>query len=204
MEESDKMKKTLIFLGLLIGTMLNGQSDSTQTLLKDFKLKVRGQFALHYETSEVNQSALSSLGAGAGLIFNKRVSIEFYAMGSLTTPERIAWDGGVNPNLESLTFFEGGGKLSYIFKPYRAIHVVVSSKFGGVHVEDNSTPATIISDDAFVWTPQVEAELNLTRAIKLSLGIGYRFTNRSNTFYKNNETNSPIFSAALRFGRFAK
>ena len=198
------MKQTLIFFCMLIGPFMFGQSDTTETLLKDFKLAVRGQFAIQYETSNVNQSALSSIGFGAGLLFNKRVSTEFYVIGSVTSPEKIAWDGGVNPNLESLTFFEGGGKLSYIFKPYRTIHVVVSSKFGGVHVEDNSTPATIISDDAFVWTPQVEAELNLTRAIKLSLGIGYRFTNRTNTFYKNNETNSPIFSAVLRFGRFAR
>ncbi|MFZ1788618.1 MAG: hypothetical protein WAT92_09910 [Saprospiraceae bacterium] len=198
------MKQTLIFFCMLIGPFMFGQSDTTETLLKDFKLAVRGQFAIQYETSNVNQSALSSIGFGAGLLFNKRVSTEFYVIGSVTSPEKIAWDGGVNPNLGSLTFYEVGGKLSYIFKPYRAIHVVASSKFGGVHVEDNATPVTLISDNAFVWTPQIEAELNLTRSIKLSLGMGYRFTNRKNTFYKNNETNSPIFSAALRFGRFAK
>lgn len=198
------MKQLIILFCLLSGASIYGQSDSTETLLKDFKLVVRGQFGIHYETSKVNQSALSSLGLGGGLLFNKRVSMEFYFVGSLTSPEKIAWDGNVNPNLGTLTFYEVGGKLSYIFKPYRAIHPVISSKFGGVHVEDDGNPVTTISDNAFVWTPQIEAELNLTRSIKLSLGIGYRFTNRKNIFYKNNETNSPIFSAALRFGRFAK
>ena len=200
------MKKYLILVLMCFTLALFGQADSTEVLFKTAPLTVRGQFGLRHETARVNQSILNSLGIELGLNFNKKLFLGFYGIVSLTSPKNIAWgDTPIDPSLiNHLSFLEGGGLIGYRFKPYKAVHFAAFTKFGGTSIEDNGIPTTVTSDAAFVFVPQVEAELNLTRSIRLGIGIGYRFTKRTEEFFKQNETNSLVFSTTLRFGKFAK
>lgn len=202
------MKKILFVLISCLSTVMIGQIDSSTTnvLFKAKPLKVRGQFIFDYESSSVNKSSIHSIGLGFGLIFNKRIFIDLYGNISVNNPKKVSLGGNpVDPELaNSLSFLDGGTRIGFKFKPYEAVHFAAILKFGTANIQSTVESVEFMSANTRTFTPQIEAELNLTRNIKLGIGVGYRFASRKHDFFKQNETNGFTFHTSFRFGRFAK
>lgn len=201
------MKKTIIFsLLLLTSGLVIGQSDTTSVIFNTLPIKIRGEFSFGYQTSTVNQEPIHSIGPGFGVNINRKYFVGFYGTVSVNSPKNIAWGSTpINPiYADQLSFIEAGGILGYRLHPHKAIHFSAYSKFSNVYIEDNGTDVAILSDKAFVWIPEIEAEFNLTKSMRLGLGLGYRITNNKALFFQQNETTSLVFKAFLKFGRFSR
>ncbi len=87
----------------------------------------------------------------------------------------------------SLQVGYGGGELEYIFASDEAIHASLMMLIGAggaqMHADslgggmNNWERGNLASTTFFVFEPQVNVELNLTRWFRIGAGVSYRYTN---------------------------
>ena len=86
------------------------------------------------------------------------------------------------------------------------MHFTLESFIGGgeINLHYNSNGDDLLNDDqVFVVDPTLNAELNITNYMKITLGAGYRFvTGVSLESLGNENFSSPLFRASIRFGAF--
>jgi len=77
--------------------------------------------------------------------------------------------------VSEITFGNGGFWLGYIVKGYKVFHPVISiqSGWGAVTFQEESVEKD--TDGVFVLTPTIECEANITKFLRLGLGVNYRW-----------------------------
>jgi hypothetical protein len=198
------MKKILIILMFLAVQITFGQ-DSTRFLISSKPIKVRVKFyaGTGIESSFVNQKAIYSSPIDFGLQFNKKFFVGIFFANSLNATTRIIQDNAMAN--QEYRFYQGGVQTGYIFKPHKALHFVASSKVGVLSVDYKNINGLIEEfSNALYFLPQINAEMNLTRHLRFSLGAGYRITNRKEEFFKQNQANGLVYQVNFSFGRFYK
>lgn len=223
-----------LFSYFIVSQQLIAQENQEfRTLLGNTKgIRVSGFGGSLIEFSSVTDEFAVSNGGGGALLLNN-IFIGGYGLGlstlhykdlcylhpasSSTTP--------YNYSNDRISFGHGGFWLGGIIKPNSAIHLSISSKFGWgaisfLNPENRSKPSLyFVQDEVFVLTPQIEAEMNITRWFKFNIGVGYRYVagvdkeflnigcNTTGSpewqqFFNQDEFNSPVLSLSLLFGWF--
>lgn len=215
--------KKLIFLSLILILFTNqnqlqaqGESDSTKFLLSE-KTIFTGFGSPFVEFSSVNKQFAVCFGGGGAMMINHTLFLGGYFEGILTNHYRADLQTIVDDENPKISFEHGGIWLGYIYKQKNAIHGGLSMKLGWGEIElmdgkgGNPGSNYNYTDRIFNIQPQAELELNLTKWVKVNLGIGYRIVtgidatylnDKGNriSFYDNGDFNSPIGTVTLIFG----
>lgn len=225
--------KSFIFTSLLLLGALS-QSVNAQDVEKreflfggDKPLRISGFGAPIIEFSSVAGDFSVSTGGGGAVLFNQCFFIGGYGLGTVNTgPENFTLqirefdlDIHTYTNLRRM-FGHGGLWLGYIHNSHKAIHMAVSTKIGGGAVgyydfDFNNWNTDLGWDAVFVFTPQVEIEMNLLKWFKVNVGVGYRLVSGINetytnadgeeqSYFRSTDFSSPQASVSLMFGGFGK
>ena len=220
------MKKIIYLLSifcLFTGmTRLYAQGEeSTQFLLSE-KVVFSGFGGPFAEFSSVNGEFGVCMGGGGAFMINQTAFIGGYFEGVVTSHYREDLQDIVDIEKPKISFEHGGFWLGYVYKHKKAIHGGLSMKLGWGEIDligddwDNGQDLDYdYSDKIFSIIPQVEAEFNMIRWLKINLGIGYRFISGIDATYMDNQNNevsyydpadynSPVGTVTLLFGGFDK
>jgi hypothetical protein len=231
------MKKITIIISVLILTgsyhQVSGQEMQYLFKGKDGKMKVSGFGAPIVEFSSVMDEFAVSVGGGGAVILNQTLYIGGYGEG-LSTDHRMTlerYSPGQNKNEiyynQRINFGHGGFWLGYIHKSFNVVHFGGSAKigWGEVSLYSNDTyeydyNETFAGDNCFVFIPQLEAEINITKWFKINMGVGYRLVSGltrtylylpegaskpvEKQYYDSKDFNSFQGSVSLLFGWFAQ
>lgn len=224
------MKKNVLFLLLsLISIIAVSQNEKPAEYLfgNNGNIKINGFGAPIVEFSfHGNEFAVSSGGGGAVLI-NQTFFFGGYGMGLATEHKldglKIKQANGtttIYPSMRKI-FGHGGFWLGYIHNRKEAIHWGVSTKIGWGAIGlcdadlENCDKGEIGIDNVFVFTPQVEIEMNMTRWFKINVGAGYRYVSGvdktyvdadglTKKYYNSSDFNCPHLTIGLLFGGFGQ
>jgi hypothetical protein len=182
------------------------------------KIKVSGFIAPIMEYSAMGDDFAFFMGGGGAILFNQAFFFGAYGEG-LTTPfyEKINYPAEYFQTSydEKISFGHGGFWAGYIHHSQAPIHAGISSKFGWgtVDIYDHdfkNNNSSEYRDHVFVFIPQLEAEFNFFKWLKLNVGVGYRFVTgidkKYNYFdeliYDKKDFNKPQATMTLMFGYF--
>ena len=100
----------------------------------------------------------------------------------------------------------GGFEIEYTNRSYRLVHLTVSSLIGGGGVMLRDHHYNNVNDDMdryFVFEPGLNAELNITKFIRISAGASYRLTSGISRFgFRDSDFSGLNGVITLKFGRF--
>jgi hypothetical protein len=185
------------------------------------KVKVSGFIAPIMEYSAMGDKFAFFMGGGGAILFNQAFFFGAYGEG-LTTQyyEDINYPTIDFPDIgepfeERISFGHGGFWLGYIHHSQAPIHAGISSRFGWGSIspwEDDYKPnySSEFADHVFVIIPQLEAEFNFFKWLKLNVGVGYRFVTdidksygwSDELIYNKKDFNKPQATMTLMFGIF--
>jgi hypothetical protein len=208
----------------------NAKHQEIQTLFdKSSIYRVGGFGGPIVEFSKLYGEFAVSNGGGGGLIINN-LFVGGYGLGISTNhhtgfyythpassssyPQYYGYD--------RVNFGHGGFWLGYAHQPYKAVHLALSSKigWGAISLNDTKANSTLslynIVDEVFVFQPQLETQLNLTKWFRVNVGVGYRFVNGIDKkfldissgalgwkpYFKRKDFNSVTGSIGFYFGKF--
>lgn len=103
-----------------------------------------------------------------------------------------------------LTFGYAGVELQYIIRPMKLVHYSVSALIGGGSARCRAGGMWVTgTDDVFIAEPGASVILNLTRSIRLDLGVAYRFASGVDIpWMANEDLSGPSGILAVGFGHF--
>lgn len=220
------MKKVFLLANLILICMVAfsqepEKNEQIQTLFGNDKISISGFGAPLYEFSKLNTSLAVFNGGGGALLVNYKFFIGGYGMSIRNNFRKDLYsDLYLTTRSYTLNFNHGGFWLGYIHKSNDVVHLSASMKAGwgelsyvdsklmnSERYDDNQK----YSNQVYVLTPQVEAELNILRWFKVNIGVGYRYVGginvkdeKGNAVYSTTQFNSPVVSLGLMFGRFGK
>lgn len=155
--------------------------------------------------STVRDRAAVFLGGRGGWLLDGRFTIGgggFGLTNRIPAPPAVE---GPGEDLE-LKMGYGGAWLEYTASPVRLLHVSVGALVGGGSVSlafrDGGSYGSR-SDDFFITEPAIVGELNLARAVRLDLGVAYRWivgADMDGLSYSDVAGFSAV--AMLKFGKF--
>ncbi len=214
---------------LFVGATLNAQDDDINYLFKKKKdYKIGGFLSPGAQVGMLDGDIAGSNGFGGALLINNTFFIGAYGQ-SVATSHRydstiyiksVDTEGnmtGIVPYNKQYTNFSYGSMwVGYIFMPKNAIHFGVSAKVGvgTVSVTPKWDEDWSMNDIVGVFSPQAELEMNLTRWMKLNVGVGYQYVfdvdkkyaatadkidNPDTPLFDSNDFNSPYGSLNLIF-----
>jgi len=109
----------------------------------------------------------------------------------------------------------GGILTGYTFHSDAVAHIAIQQVLGGggIHLSESRWDEGDSHDrdddecDArgfFVWEPELRAEINMTRWMRVAVGAGYRLAwlHEEKFGFDGNDLSGPTASLALKFGRF--
>lgn len=217
---------TVFLFGLMAATTKAQDAGKREFLLGgDRPVSISGFGAPIIEFSSIDGDLAVSTGGGGAVLFNQCFFVGAYGLGTVNPgPNNLSiqmrdFDLSVHTysNLRR-TFAHGGLWLGYIHNTDKMVHLALSTKIGGGAVgyfdsDFHSWDADLGWDVVFVFTPQVEVELNMTEWFKINLGVGYRFVSGVNEtytdidgnerrFFDSGDFTSPQVSLSLLFGGF--
>ncbi len=190
------------FLPVLLFAQQN-QQDKPQYLF-DGRMKISGFGAPIIEFSSVNGELSVSSGGGGAVLLNNKFFIGGYGMG-LANDARYTADGS---NLRTnLNFGHGGFWFGGLHRPHKLIHLGISAKmgWGSITLREPGMffPPNLASDNVFVATPQIEAEVNIAKWFKINVGGGYRLVSGlSGDILQPSQLNSGVLTVGFLFGWF--
>ena len=154
------------------------------------------------EISSLDGTTSVSLG-GAGAVLINRVF--FFGGYGLTSVGNMSKE--INGISQNYRLSHGGIYTGVVIKPNWLVHFIVSSKFGtgNIFTGKNSTVDNTFryTDRIFVFTPQVDVQLNIRKHIRLNAGIGYRITTGiDETVFSKTTFNSISYNFGIFFGKF--
>jgi hypothetical protein len=216
-----KLKLTVLLMVITsLTTVINAQDKEMKYLFGGKgKTSVSGFIAPIMEYSAMGDDFAFFMGGGGAILLNQTFFFGGYGEGLTTQYHEDLYypsEGSVIKNFsEQITFGHGGLWMGYIHHAQSPIHAGISSKFGwGTinpwdenHKPDNSSEFT---DHVYVIIPQLEAEFNFFKWLKLNVGVGYRVvTGVDKEYYWNDELiydkkdfNKPEATMTLMFGFF--
>lgn len=178
--------------------------DVPEVLIGDNIRNISGFGGFTMEFSSIDQDLAVSTGGGGAVLLNQVFYFGGYGMNnhSETAYEIVT---GL-PGMANLDFHHGGIWTGYIFKPNKLIHCNISTKFGWGMVRLNDrgiSSETLLNDNVFTATPQIEGEINITYWLRISASAGYRLTDGlNNAYYSDGDFSSPVFGISFLFGWF--
>ncbi len=222
----------LLTLFLFVAATMNAQDDDINYLFKKKKdHKVGGFLSPGVQIGMFDGEIAAFNGFGGALLIDKSFFIGAYGQAMSTTHR---YDSTIYITQEDVNTF-GGGSITetfnkqytnfsygsmwvgYIFMPKNAIHFGISAKVGlgtiSVYPDDWDEDWST-NDMVGVVSPQAELEMNLTRWMKLNVGVGYRYVfdvdkkydstddgvdNPETPLFKSNAFNTPYGSLNLIF-----
>lgn len=228
-----KQIKILLFVvALFVTGSLYSQDDEPRFLLHNStgKVNVSGFGALTTGFSQFDNDLAVYNGGGGAVLLNQTMYFGVYGMGLSTQHGRdgftINSHEGTSITYEQVytQFGHGGFWLGYIHKSHKPVHFGASTKFGwgSASLTDQQYSSgydepcsynSIITDDVFVFTPQVEVEMNLLKWFKINASAGYQFVTGLDKYYINesgnqvdffnsSDFNQPVFNLSFVFGWF--
>jgi hypothetical protein len=201
---------SLVFSALLITTQLQAQE---QTILQG-DASHGGFGAPVLKMSKVNGEAVVLSGLRGAWILNHTFTLGFAGYGMLTDVQL----SGQPDSLKHLHMGYGGVDVGFVVLSDNIIHLTVHSLFGGgaLHQGPDFPQGEYRDDDCCddklegkvdrigVIEPEINAELNITKYVRLNMGAGYRFVwgvqNIANL--KNEDISGVNGSISLKFGAF--
>lgn len=189
------MKKIIV---LIAAAFMFFQVNAQQETLFN-KSKVFGAFGGPIvEFGSVAGEYSPSTGGGGGLIIDD-FFIGGYGLASADLNQN--WDDDYRFDIA-----HGGFWLGYNYKSYKLVHPYSSVKIGwgavDVPVEGSNFNRL---DNVFVITPEIGAELNVTKFFHIAATVGYRYVdgvNEANTTFTNSDFNNFNAGLTFRFGWF--
>lgn len=137
------------------------------------------------------QHALSLGGGGYGLVTNHSVPDPNY--------------GNPDEDYYILNGY-GGFEFEYINNPNRLLHLTFSSLIGGGGLSTREVDGSYNNDDEdpyFVYEPTANVEINITDFMRITAGIGYRYTSGINSAGLYDDDFSGITGTVnFKFGKF--
>ena len=188
------MKKNLLAIVLCFLTV-SMFAQRAETLLGN--ARARGAFgAVITEFGSFNNNDISTSHGGGGGIIIDNFFIGAYGLGSGD------WNDFEDGKLE---MGHGGFWLGYTSPHYRLVHLYSSVKLGWGAI-DLDLDDFNGSDNIFVATPEVGAELNLTRWLKVAGTVGYRNVTgvKESTGTKNSDYSGMVGTLTFRIGAFGR
>lgn len=137
------------------------------------------------------------MGGGGGIIINDFI-IGGYGIGLANT---LLFDN----TAEEISFGHGGFWLGYQFMPNKMIHAVIQTQLGWGNLNSKDHMGVLIDnvDKLFIFTPSLEAEMNITRFLRLSIGGSYRVaTLVNNDILSAGDLSGPGVNLSFKFGWF--
>jgi hypothetical protein len=159
-------------------------------------------------------------GGGGALLINQQFFFGGYGLGLANASlHRDVEVNGVRYDRLRTNFGHGGFWLGYIHQAENLLHFGLSSRIGWGELSlyddrfDYYQYDYLARDIVFVFSPQIEAELNLTRWFKINAGIGYQwvsgirpqhFTDSGIPIFEKNDFCTPQTTISLLFGGFSQ
>lgn len=199
------MRKIFILISVLLSFCLTGfAQDEPQVLIGNSINNISGFGGFMMELSSINHDLNVSTGGGGAVLLNQVFYIGGYGM---SNHSEASYSNFTSQNLPAnLNFHHGGLWVGYIFKPNKLIHYNVSTKFGwgNIRVTETNVPReTVLNDNIFALTPQVEAEINIAYWFRINASVGYRLVDGvNNQYYRTSDFCSPTFGLSFIFGWF--
>jgi len=205
------MKKLLLIswlMGISTFRVQAQQSESTRFLING-RASITGFGGPLTEFSRVRNDWVVSAGGGGAVLINQTFFFGGYGIG-MATDRRM--DIPSETNLQ-LSLGHGGLWLGYLYRSSRLIHAGIDAKLGwgsitlSRHINNSTANETqnVNTNNVFVITPQIQAELNIIRWFKINVGAGYRLvTGVDKNYYSTSDFNSPSLTVGLLFGGFER
>lgn len=198
------LKYLFILIFFIAIPFVSQAQDDFEHLLKDRKIRFSIFVGPLFELSSVHNNIGFSTGGGGGVLLNQTLYIGGYGMklapviGTDVTINNVNYD-----NLE-IAFNHKGLWFGYIHNYRRLIHFGASTKlgWGNIRLNDPQLPNPY-EDNVMVLTPQVEAEVNISKWFKVNLGLGYRIvTGVNESVLTSGNFNSPQLTVGFLVGWF--
>jgi hypothetical protein len=193
------MKGTLILICMLILCIvrINAQDEEMQTLFGNRPLKITGFGGPFMNFTVLNGKFACMMGGGGGIIINDFM-IGGYGIGLANTLL-------IDNTDEEISFGHGGFWIGYQLMPNKIVHPVIQVQlgWGSLNSKDRFGDLLYNIDKLFIITPIIEAEMNITRFLRIGIGGSYRiaaFTN--NEILSAADLSGPGVNLAFKFGWF--
>lgn len=152
----------------------------------------------------LNNNLNTSVGGGGGVVINS-FFLGFYGMGSIDFDKLL----DENEDIETLELGHTGLWLGFSTPSHKLLHLYGSVRMGwGAVNVDLKDPVLEYDDLDQVWviTPEIGAELNVTRWFRVAGAVGYRHLDGANAAlgYSNKDFRGTTASMTLRFGGFGR
>ena len=196
----------LILTHLMIVLAVNAQDypDEPQVLIGDNIKNISGFGGFTMEFSSIRKEVRLSTGGGGAILLNQIFYIGGYGLNNHSETRLTNPFGGYQKM--NVDFHHGGLWLGYIIKPNKLFHYNVNTKigWGGIQMRDQNVPReTVLSDNIFAITPQVEGEINIAYWFRINASLGYRFVEGAdNDYFQSGDFSSPTFAISFLFGWF--
>ncbi len=173
-----------------------------QTLFNNARL--RGGFIspIFSWSSNHNNKTGYGAGGGAGLTFD-HFFIGVFGMGETFDSPQVG--------TEQLALGYGGLWMGYTVPSHKIAHLYTSLKIAGggvgtTNFRDDWDFENDFHDVTFVAIPEAGVELNVTKWMRLSGSVGYRFVEGFEGYenYGKKDLNAPVYNLTIRFGRFGR
>ncbi len=167
------MKKIIfLIIGVLLSFTITAQEDEFKTIFGNRPLHISGFAAPIMSFTTFNGEFAHMMGGGGGVVIND-FFFGGFGQGLTTSHDPLYFDGE-----QSVEFGFGGFWLGQTFYSKKAIHPAASLRigWGGITIweDDYNADHFLEKDGVFVLIPTVELEANVTRFLKMGLGVSYR------------------------------
>ena len=193
------MKKS-IFISLAMFLLCSGiQAQESETLFNN--ARVVGGFGGPLFEWGITNDIGHATGGGGGIIVDN-VFIGAYGLGSIDFQDFFE-----TGEIESVKLAHGGLWLGGSWPTHKLVHLYGSAKVGwgalDIRIDDPNQYYEDI-DKVFVLSPEIGVELNLTKWMRLSGTVGYRYLNGVNNgqAFTNDDFRGYTAGVTLRFGWF--
>jgi hypothetical protein len=165
-----------------------GDSD-IQTLFGDEELRSGGYGGIELRATNANEEIGVLVGGRGGWIINSMFSIGGGGYGLVSNHAIDNYFSKDDPNYGKSVYFRagyGGVFLEYINSSNDLIHFTVNALIGGggasyttsvsemIHNDEARSHNTFENSSFFVFEPGVTADINVTRFMRIGLGVNYR------------------------------
>lgn len=197
------MKKLISVFGILAFTIISVSAQSNSSLLN--REKSESKFGGYGETMlfATPQNTGLGLNIGGGLIYN---DFHFGLFGVQQQLNSSLVLQSVNVLGEEVDLRYGGLSLGYSFKDNWLLHpyLGVKSGLGTLQMQNKEASSVMLMRESMiVLTPEVGLEFNVTKWMRVSGTVGYRWLSEfDNRKLSNNDYSGVIGNISFRFGFF--
>jgi hypothetical protein len=193
--------KTISLFGVLLVLATGLAYGYDSTLITD-QTEVGGFATPTIRFMEVGDDLGLLGGAKVGVLINHSLGVSVMGYGTILRPGPEDLE-----DLESLEIAYGGIAFEYIFMPHSVFHVCVPVSVGGGRVrfvgKYRDPDSGEDSGSFFMVEPELDLEVNLTRNLRLNLGVAYLSINGTDfADFTDEDLSSLTGTVALRVGSF--